>query len=62
MKAIVFDLDNTLIDFLKMKRICCTAAVEAMIGSGLKLVHPIKIMLEAKNKKEIIVISLIILI
>ena len=34
-KAILFDLDNTLIDFMIMKRKCCEAAVEAMIGAGL---------------------------
>jgi putative hydrolase of the HAD superfamily len=34
-KAILFDLDNTLIDFLRMKRIACEAAVEAMIDAGL---------------------------
>lgn len=34
-KAALFDLDNTLIDFMGMKRACCSAAVEAMIRSGL---------------------------
>jgi len=36
MKAILFDLDNTLIDFIRMKRQSCDAAVSAMISSGLK--------------------------
>ncbi|MBI5393203.1 TIGR02253 family HAD-type hydrolase [Candidatus Woesearchaeota archaeon] len=36
-KAILFDLDNTLIDFLKMKRLALEEAVEAMIDAGLKL-------------------------
>jgi putative hydrolase of the HAD superfamily len=36
-KAILFDLDNTLIDFLKMKRMALEEAVEAMIDAGLKL-------------------------
>ena len=36
-KAILFDLDNTLIDFLKMKRMAIEEAVEAMIDAGLKL-------------------------
>ena len=36
-KAIVFDLDNTLIDFLRMKRLCCEAAIDAMISAGLKM-------------------------
>ena len=35
----MFDLDNTLIDFLKMKRLSCDAAIDAMIGSGLKVNH-----------------------
>jgi len=33
-KAIIFDLDNTLIDFLKMKKEACKSALKAMIGSG----------------------------
>jgi len=36
-KAVLFDLDNTLIDFMRMKRACCEAAVSAMIKAGLKL-------------------------
>ncbi|MCS7106104.1 MAG: TIGR02253 family HAD-type hydrolase [Candidatus Aenigmarchaeota archaeon] len=36
-KAIIFDLDNTLIDFIKMKKEACKAAVKAMIKKGLKL-------------------------
>lgn len=36
-KAIIFDLDNTLIDFMKMKKEACKAAVKAMIRKGLKL-------------------------
>ena len=34
-KAIVFDLDQTLIDFLRMKRMSCEAAMDAMISAGL---------------------------
>ena len=34
-KAILFDLDNTLMDFLRMKHDCISAAVFAMIGAGL---------------------------
>ena len=34
-KAVIFDLDNTLIDFMRMKRISCDAAISAMIGAGL---------------------------
>lgn len=37
MKAIIFDLDNTLIDFMKMKRVSCEHAIDAMIKSGLKI-------------------------
>jgi len=36
-KAVIFDLDNTLIDFLKMKRIAVEEAVEAMIDAGLNI-------------------------
>jgi putative hydrolase of the HAD superfamily len=36
-KAILFDVDNTLIDFMKMKRACCKAAIDAMISAGLKM-------------------------
>jgi putative hydrolase of the HAD superfamily len=35
--AIVFDLDNTLVDFMAMKRQAIGAAINAMIDSGLKL-------------------------
>lgn len=34
-KAIVFDIDNTLTDFMRMKRAAVDAAVEAMIDVGL---------------------------
>jgi putative hydrolase of the HAD superfamily len=37
LKAILLDVDNTLIDFMKMKRACCKAAIEAMISAGLKM-------------------------
>jgi len=36
-KGILFDLDNTLIDFMKMKRMACSEAAAAMIGAGLKM-------------------------
>ncbi len=36
-KAVLFDLDNTLIDFMRMKTAACDAALDAMIASGLKL-------------------------
>jgi len=36
-KAVLFDVDNTLIDFMKMKREACRAAIEAMIAAGLKM-------------------------
>ena len=34
-KAVIFDLDNTLIDFMTMKTLSCDAAISAMIGAGL---------------------------
>jgi HAD superfamily hydrolase (TIGR02253 family) len=36
-KAVLFDLDNTLIDFLKMKHVCCSEAVNSMISAGLPM-------------------------
>jgi HAD superfamily hydrolase (TIGR02253 family) len=36
-KAIIFDLDQTLIDFMRMKRLSCEAAMDAMISAGLKI-------------------------
>jgi len=36
-KAIVFDLDNTLVDFMKMKRRAIEEAIPAMIDAGLKV-------------------------
>lgn len=35
-KAVVFDLDNTLVDFVRMKRMASQAAISAMIDSGLE--------------------------
>ena len=34
-KAVVFDLDNTLIDFMRMKNTAVEAATKAMIDAGL---------------------------
>jgi len=34
-KAVLFDLDNTLIDFMRMKRNSCESAISAMIDAGL---------------------------
>lgn len=36
-KAVLFDLDMTLIDFIKMKHMSCEAAIEAMIDAGLAI-------------------------
>jgi HAD superfamily hydrolase (TIGR02253 family) len=36
-KAIIFDLDNTLVDFMKFKRVCCEEAMDAMIDAGLRV-------------------------
>jgi putative hydrolase of the HAD superfamily len=36
-KAVIFDLDNTLVDFMAMKREAINAAVNAMIDAGLNL-------------------------
>lgn len=36
-RAILFDLDNTLIDFIQMKQESCKAALHAMVTSGLRM-------------------------
>lgn len=36
-KAVIFDLDNTLVDFMKMKEVAIDAAADAMIDAGLPL-------------------------
>ena len=36
-KSVIFDLDNTLIDFMRMKKISCDAAISAMIDAGLNV-------------------------
>ncbi len=36
-EAILFDLDNTLIDFMLMKRKSCEAAIDSMVNAGLKM-------------------------
>ena len=36
-RAILFDLDNTLVDFIHMKQESCKAAAQAMIASGLRM-------------------------
>lgn len=36
-KAVIFDLDNTLVDFMAMKKQAITAAINSMIDAGLKL-------------------------
>ena len=36
-KAVIFDLDNTLVDFMRMKRLAVSAAIDSMIDAGLQL-------------------------
>jgi putative hydrolase of the HAD superfamily len=36
-KAVIFDLDNTLVDFMTMKRLAVSAAINSMIDAGLRL-------------------------
>jgi len=54
-KAILFDLDNTLIDFLRFKKNSCNAAIDAMIKAGLKIEKSkaIKILFELYGKHGI---------
>jgi len=33
-KAVIFDLDNTLVDFMSMKRLAVGAAINSMIDAG----------------------------
>ncbi len=37
LKAIVFDLDNTLVDFMAMKRVAVDAGIDAMLDAGIEL-------------------------
>lgn len=37
--AVIFDLDNTLVDFMAMKRQAVDAAIGAMMDAGMKLTH-----------------------
>ena len=36
-KAIIFDLDNTLLDFMNMKKLAITASVDGMVEAGLEV-------------------------
>ena len=36
-KAILFDIDNTLMDYIEMKSRCCEEAIDAMINAGWKV-------------------------
>ena len=36
-KAVIFDLDTTLVDFMTMKRLAVSAAINSMIDAGLRL-------------------------
>ncbi|MEM2956438.1 MAG: TIGR02253 family HAD-type hydrolase [Candidatus Pacearchaeota archaeon] len=51
-KAILFDLDNTLVDFMAMKKKSCEAAIDAMIASGLEIKRDeaLKILFELYDK------------
>lgn len=51
-KAILFDIDNTLIDFMTMKRKSCEAAIDAMINAGLNMKRDdaLKILFELYDK------------
>ncbi len=48
-KAVIFDLDNTLVDFMKMKAEAIDAAIRAMIDAGLELSYG-----EVKNRIDAI--------
>lgn len=38
-RAVLFDLDNTLVDFMRMKQLCSEAAIHAMRDAGLQMQH-----------------------
>ena len=42
-KAVIFDLDNTLLDFMKMKDYAVKAAIAGMIEAGLDILSLIHI-------------------
>ncbi|MBI2142303.1 hypothetical protein HYU15_02305, partial [Candidatus Woesearchaeota archaeon] len=50
-KAVIFDLDNTLIDFMRIKKSAIDAAVTAMISAGLGMgkEEATKVMFELYN-------------
>jgi putative hydrolase of the HAD superfamily len=51
-RAVVFDLDNTLVDFMAMKRQAIDAAISAMVDAGLNLpVNEVKARIEAIYKE-----------
>jgi len=51
-RAVVFDLDNTLVDFMAMKRQAIDAAISAMVDAGLNLpVDEVKTRIEAIYKE-----------
>jgi putative hydrolase of the HAD superfamily len=52
-RAVVFDLDNTLVDFMAMKRQAIDAATHAMIDAGLNLsAEEIKVRIEKIYKEQ----------
>lgn len=56
-KAVIFDVDNTLLDFMKVKRHAVEAAVEAMIDAGLTIskedmVHKIYAVYEREGMED----------
>ena len=52
-KAVIFDLDNTLVDFMAMKRQAIDAAIHAMIDAGLNLPQDdVKTRIEAIYKER----------
>ena len=53
-KGVIFDLDNTLLDFMRMKEVAVKAAIKAMIEAGLQVD-------ESKSYNEIISIYMKIL-
>jgi putative hydrolase of the HAD superfamily len=52
-RAVVFDLDNTLVDFMKMKAVAVDAAIDGMIDAGLRLSRDdLKVRIDAIYRKQ----------
>ena len=61
-KAVIFDIDNTLMDFMRMKRAAVDAAVDAMIDAGLaipkaEMVNKLKAAVDARVDPDLMILA-----